>query len=34
LTYEQELKLRLRRLRKEAFFRTTARTGHSPRGAD
>ena len=34
LTYKQELKLRLRQLRKEASFGTTTRTGHSPRGAD
>ena len=32
LTYKQELKLRLRHLHKEASFRTTTQTGHSPRG--
>ena len=33
LTYKQELKLRLRQLHKEAFFRTTTRIGHSRHGA-
>jgi hypothetical protein len=32
LTYKQELKLRLRALRKEASFRTTTRAGHGPHG--
>ena len=31
LTYKQEIKLRLRQLRREASFRTTTRTGHGPR---
>jgi hypothetical protein len=33
LTYKQELKLRLRQLRREASFRTTTWTGQGPHGA-